>query len=162
RSRNTGVAARTANRRIGVADLIFQHAAAVATRAAIASSAAISAERRAAITAGRCPAIPYVQKPDVVTSKEHNSVATIAAISLAAVSVAASAAVAASATVTASCVAAIATRSKITDRAARTADREFIRIAPVAAVAAISSEDARSSERRATVTARSTVITINE
>src|SRR5206468_4423409 len=117
---NTGTAAISAER-------AFRHIAPVATSAARSSEDARSCERLAAVTAGSGAIInqplldPCLETgvKDVVTSKEHNSVATIATSRVAAVSVAASAAVAARATVTASCVAAIAARSETTDRAAR-------------------------------------------
>jgi hypothetical protein len=95
----------------------FRRVAAIAAIAAIASSTAIATDRHAPVTACRCPAIPYVQKVDVVTGTERNSVSAIVAksenVGIAAISRPAVATIAAVAARSASSVATFAARSGI-------------------------------------------------
>ena len=148
------------------------HHAAVATVTAISSEAAISCERRAAVYT-RIAAI--IDQPllehlleagvnDVVTSTKHNSIAATTTKRVAAISRPAVAAVAAVTAITSRNAAASATEAtggQIVSAGAT--NRNVVRHeAAFAAVAAKSSGAAKSSERRAAVTAGRALITINE
>src|SRR5439155_15970242 len=105
-----------------------KHAAAVATIAAESPEAAISSERRAAITAGRALIAVDVKQPhvgDVSARAEHKSGTASATKRVAAISVPAVAAVTASTARSASSVATSAARSETTGIAASAADRDF-------------------------------------
>src|SRR5439155_484874 len=91
-----------------VAAITSSSVAPLAASAARSSEATISADRRAAVTTRRCPAIPDIHLRDVGTSTEQNSVAATAARCAAAIRVTAVAAATAVAAVTSSSVAAIA------------------------------------------------------